>query len=278
MSEHPVIACYRGLDSVDAVGLGALLARALGEPLVLASAYRCDPGPLSAQALDNQRRAKAAGAALLRARRFAGPGIDVREEVVSAVRIIDALAELASETDACVLVLGRDTRGHVTRSLISHAPCPVAVAALSVPLPQAEPLQRIGVAIDGSPTARCALVAATRLAYATRAELELLSVGQTTEHAAAWLHVARLALESSDVACAASALVGDPRERLAEASQRLDLLVCGTRGRGRPLASLLGSVSTHLITHAQCPVLVVPPTVARNDGGPLGITSAAANA
>ena len=39
MTEHPVIACYRGLDSADAVGLGAILARALDEPLVLACAY-----------------------------------------------------------------------------------------------------------------------------------------------------------------------------------------------------------------------------------------------
>lgn len=281
MSEHPVIACYRGLDSADAVGLGALLADVLGEPLVLASAYRYDPAALSARALpapDNERRAKAAAAALRRARQFVGPDVDVREEVVPAARVIDALAELACDTDACMLVLGRDVSGHVTRSLVPHAPCPVAVSPMSVPLPRLHSLERIGVAIDGSAPAACALVAATRLARATGAQLELLTAGQTTEHAAAWLHVARLSLESSDVAFSSSPLVGDPRERLAEASRDLDLLVCGSRGRGRPVAGLLGSVSAHLIAQAQCPVLVVPPTVARSDGGPLGVTSAAANA
>ena len=90
--------------------------------------------------------------------------------------------------------------------------------------------------------------------------------------------MARLSLESSGVPFTASPLVGEPRSRLTEASADLDLLVCGSRGLGRPVAALLGSVSAHLITQAQCPVLVVPPTVARSDGGPLGITSAAANA
>jgi len=281
MSEHPVVACYRGLDSADAVGLGALLAEALGEPLVLASAYRHDPAALSARALpapDNQRRAKAAAAALRRARRFAGPEIELREEIVPAARIIDALTDLARDTDACMLVLGRDTRGHVTSSLIAHSPCPVAVAPLSVPLPRVGPLRRIGVALDGSAPAGFALVAATRLARATGASLELLSAGPTSEHAAAWLHIARLSLESSGVDFTSSPLVGEPRERLTEASADLELLVCGSRGRGRPVAALLGSVSMHLITHAQCPVLVVPPVVAPSDGGPLGITSAAANA
>ena len=280
MSEHPVIACYRGLDSADAVGLGALLADALGEPLMLASAYRYDPAALSAQALpppDNERRAKAAAAALRRARQFVGPEVDVREEIVPAVRIIDALAELARDTDACMLVLGRDVSGHVTRSLAPRAPCPVAVSPTSVPLPRLAPMRRIGVAVDGSEPATCALAAAARLARATGAHVELLSAGQTLEHAAAWLHVARLALESSGVAFSSWPLVGDPRERLADASRDLDLLVCGSRGRSRPVAALLGSVSAHLIAHAQCPVLVVPPAVARSDGGPLGVTSAAAN-
>ena len=140
MSEHPVIAGYRGLDSADAVGLGALLARALGEPLVLASAYRYEPAALSARALpapDNARRAEAAAIALQRARDFAGPGIDVREAVIPSAGTTDALIALARDRDACMLVLGRDTHGRVTRSLIPRAPCPVAVAPLSVPLPRA---------------------------------------------------------------------------------------------------------------------------------------------
>jgi nucleotide-binding universal stress UspA family protein len=280
VSEHPVIACYRGLDSADAVGLGALLAGALGEPLVLASAYRYEPAALSARPLpdpDNARRAHAAATALRRARQFAGPAVAVREEIVPAARIVDALLELASDSDACMLVLGRDTRGHVTRSLLSHAPCPVAVAPLSVPRPRLDPPRRIGVAIDDSDPAACALAAATGLARATRAELELLCVGPTREHAAARLAAARRSLDCAGVDHTLSPLVGEPRAALTEASRQLDLLVCGSRGRGRPVAALLGSVSAHLAAHAGCPVLVVPQTVARSDGGALGVTSAAAN-
>ena len=104
MSEHPVIAGYRGLDSAEAVALGALLARALGEPLVLAGAYRYEPAALSARALtapDNTRRATRPERAAT-ARDFAGPGIDVRQEVVPSAGTPGALIALArTATPAC---------------------------------------------------------------------------------------------------------------------------------------------------------------------------------
>jgi len=49
--EHPIVACYRGRDSADAVMLGALLAGALHEPLILATAYRYEPVGFSARPL-----------------------------------------------------------------------------------------------------------------------------------------------------------------------------------------------------------------------------------
>jgi hypothetical protein len=81
MSEHPVVACHRGLDSADGVQLGALLADALNVPLVLAAAYRYDPMGLSPGALSaagNDRRADAAHATLQRARRFVPADVEVR--------------------------------------------------------------------------------------------------------------------------------------------------------------------------------------------------------
>jgi nucleotide-binding universal stress UspA family protein len=57
----------------------------------------------------------------------------------------------------------------------------------------------------------------------------------------------------------------------------MDLMVCGSRGRGRPTSALLGSVSARLVAHGHCPVLVVPPSVGAYPPGPLGLTSAAAN-
>ena len=279
MSEHPVVACYRDLDSADAVALGALFARALDEPLVLASAYQYEPVGLSARlpAPGNGRRAAGAQAALRRARAAAGTDVDVREQIVASTGVAGALAGLARDVDASILVLGRDTQGHVTRSLVPRAPCAVAVAPLSVPLPQIGSLERIGVAYDGSPTAQAALVAATRLAELAGAGLVLLAAAQTAEHAATWLHDARLSL-GAEVEYQTRALVGDASSTLAQVTDELDLLVCGSRGRRHALAAVLGSVSTHLVAHARCPVLVVPPGVERSTTEPLGITSGAASA
>ena len=69
-------------------------------------------------------------------------------------------------------------------------------------------------------------------------------------------------------------LVGDARDVLTAASAELDVLVCGSRGRSRPVATILGSVSAHLTAHAECAVLVVPPGVEQSSR-PLGIANAA---
>jgi nucleotide-binding universal stress UspA family protein len=154
----------------------------------------------------------------------------------------------------------------------------VAVAPLSVPLPQVGRLQRIGVAYDGSPTARSALVAATHLAQATGARLVLLTAAASADDATTALQLAGLPLGDMAESCETDALVGEPTAMLTQASGNLDLLVCGSRGHSRPIATILGSVSAHLAAHARCPVLIVPPVVGFNAGSPLGITSAAANA
>lgn len=52
---------------------------------------------------------------------------------------------------------------------------------------------------------------------------------------------------------------GDPREALLRlvADERVDLLVVGSHGRTGLSKLLLGSVSSHVVTHARCSVLVV---------------------
>jgi nucleotide-binding universal stress UspA family protein len=52
---------------------------------------------------------------------------------------------------------------------------------------------------------------------------------------------------------------GDPAQALIKAAREMgaDLIVVGTRGRGRVARSLLGSVSTSVVHRAPCDVLVV---------------------
>ncbi|WP_090045712.1 universal stress protein [Lentzea fradiae] len=50
---------------------------------------------------------------------------------------------------------------------------------------------------------------------------------------------------------------GDARDVLAKASRDAELLVVGSRGHGRLLGAILGSVSSHCVHHAGCPVVVV---------------------
>ena len=57
---------------------------------------------------------------------------------------------------------------------------------------------------------------------------------------------------SADVA------IGDPADRIADRAERwfADLIVVGNRRRGAFASAVFGSVATHLVDHAPCPVLV----------------------
>ncbi len=55
-----------------------------------------------------------------------------------------------------------------------------------------------------------------------------------------------------------TAVSGFPARTLIDASKDCDLLVVGSRGGGGFGALVLGSVSTQVVHHARCPVVVVP--------------------
>jgi nucleotide-binding universal stress UspA family protein len=54
------------------------------------------------------------------------------------------------------------------------------------------------------------------------------------------------------------ALSGFPAKTLIDASENADLVVVGSRGGGGFGALFMGSVSSQVVHHARCPVVVVP--------------------
>ncbi len=133
---------------------------------------------------------------------------------------------------------------------------------------------RVLVGVDGSEESQQALAWAADYAGRTGGTLELacawhwpLSYGYPI--VVAGLDPEGEARETLDKAAAGltlppdrirkTLLAGPPAQQLADASRLVDLLVVGSRGHGGFTGMLLGSVSTHLVHAARCPVVVVRP-------------------
>ena len=70
---------------------------------------------------------------------------------------------------------------------------------------------------------------------------------------------AEAVLRAAGIATENRLLTGDPREGLLHLveDERIDLIALGSHGRTGLAKLLLGSVSSHVVTHAHCSVLVV---------------------
>lgn len=132
---------------------------------------------------------------------------------------------------------------------------------------------RIIVGVDGSPASVDAIRWAARQASLTGETLEAVicwtipasyGVAFGGEDAIDWKQNAEQALEEAltdaigDGAASVQRTVeqGHPSYVLVEASKRADLLVVGSRGHGGFVGLVLGSVSTHVVSHSACPVTV----------------------
>lgn len=149
--------------------------------------------------------------------------------------------------------------GSTVSRLLHGAPCPIAVAPRGYHRRPA-PLEAIAVAYDGSPEARHALEAAAPLAERLDASLRLVAVTPRASDALqAKLDAAVRDLPSGVRARSQVVVDDDVVDMLADVpGERVDLLVCGSRGYGPALQVLLGGVSSWIIRSAACPVIVVP--------------------
>jgi nucleotide-binding universal stress UspA family protein len=140
------------------------------------------------------------------------------------------------------------------------------------------------LAFDGSPDAALALEHAVGLAQVFHARLAIVAVnppvpafawqapgGSRAMHDAAQAELERELREAADavpddISLTTRLLDGDPAREILRAAREgeHDLIVMGSRGRGRVSTALLGSVSNHVMHESPVPVIVVH----RPDDGP----------
>jgi nucleotide-binding universal stress UspA family protein len=170
-------------------------------------------------------------------------------------------------------VLGRVLPGGTAERLLSGSPVPVAVAPHGY-ADRETGSALIGVGFDGSPEAWRAAEWAADLAKRSGASLQLLAAqtqlmfgsvvagGAYGTKTVNQVMAEQLQSETEQLAVALSAesrvFRGEAGKALVEHSEPLDLLVLGSRGYGPLKSVLLGSVSSYVMRHAGCPVLVVP--------------------
>lgn len=258
---RPVLVAFDGRCPAT-LRAGATLARALGAPVTVASAYRYTPLTLGPRALPREaevRRAEAAQLLVDTAVR-AIPGLEVDTRVLPSTDVRTALLDLADELDAEALVLGPDLHGDVSRRVTGASPRP-ALMVPEHPGLVSEAYAEIGVAYDGSLACRSALDAAVVVAERTDATVHIVSVaGDADAQADLRLEAERVAVGlAARVDVTVDVRLGDPARRLRDAARGFDLLLCGRRRRARVVRALLGSVSAELLTLPTCPTLLVPP-------------------
>jgi len=139
--------------------------------------------------------------------------------------------------------------------------------------------ETVVVGVDGSPSSTAALAWAARYADAIGARLQAVlawhypsaaggpPVGHTPEPVTSQVEQSRYEILDEAIEAAGPELpaiqvdrkvvYGHPAQALIDESRRADLLVVGSKGHGGFTGMMLGSVSTHCVHHAACPVTVV---------------------
>jgi nucleotide-binding universal stress UspA family protein len=138
---------------------------------------------------------------------------------------------------------------------------------------------KILVGVDDSPHSQAALTWVKRMAWPAGTHVEIVSVarpvyammdvggmsfmhaseeGNTRFHEELAARVER-DLKGAGLLTQAVVLQGDPREAIVQRARdaHADLVVVGSHGRSGISKLMMGSVASHIVTHAPCNVLVV---------------------
>lgn len=277
----------------DAAALGALLAEPKAE-LALVNVCITDPLPSRASspafelATDEEAREL-----LAQERELCGrPAETLR---VAATSVGAGLERIAVERSADLIVVGSCHRGVVGRvlagddaaSVLHHAHRSVAIAPAGYRAEPPQP-QSIGVAYNGWAESEVALSHGESVAKARGADVIACCVvaphvvatptgpgGSYMEDPQALIAHTREELGTLERA-RLDIVVGSPGLSLTAFSEKVDLLVCGSRHNSFLRRVVLGSTSGYLAHHACCPLIVTPGPTERADSAAEAPASSAA--
>ena len=203
--------------------------------------------------------------------------------------IVRGLEQIVARDHRQLLVLGSSRRGgdqkitvgHITRQLIHDLACPIAVAPRGLASRPDYALRRVAVGFDGGSHAAAALALGTELAEGASAELHVLGVVDdripSPSWAEMWLQpfrdewdktiddqVATLERQIQDAVADSSADVypavvrGVASQALGALSERVDVVVIGSRRWGVAARMLLGGTGEALARNCRAPLVIVP--------------------
>jgi nucleotide-binding universal stress UspA family protein len=203
--------------------------------------------------------------------------------VKTIVEFIDPRSLLVRESErATLVVLGSRGRGPMRSLLLGsvgmavarHAMCPVVIHR-----PWHRGLVRNGilVATDASEESQAVLEFAYHVASVRHlpltimhcqwdvagmglGEQDLSTAGLETERLELAVSMAGMGEKYPDVSVTTTLVIGPPEARVAQAVEKMDLLVVGAHRRSPVGRMMHGSVSMSLLEHAHVPVAVVPLT------------------
>jgi nucleotide-binding universal stress UspA family protein len=291
--------------SEDAIAFGRRLADVAAAHVVVANAYPYSDVPSRAANAGFREALRDDALETVRRMRDLLDRVgedDTRITVMAEPSPAKALHHIAHAEQAALMVVGSSHTGRAGRvlpgstaeRLLHGAPCSVAVIPKDYRSHADDAIRRIGVAYDGTDEAGGALSAATELARALRAELVVIGIVSTElintpaymgrqNMASLRSDIERsvreqldgvIAAVPEDVAATSVQATGDTAELLVANTEKLDVLVMGSRGYGPLHAVLAGGVSGRVVRDAHCPVIVVPRGIEAPLGSLFGDTTA----